>query len=481
MSVGNVNGNARYAYNAAELQNALAAKGLQSSQIEEVLKEIDSGSLATLHSLGLTGYVTPSGGSTLPPGDINPAAFTSSLEKLGELNFMDIMIVLNEAAKQLREANREMRHAERDAAMQESMNAADKIRSSAMLNLCFGVVSGAINIGMGLASIGVAAKQLHGMKSPASQMKSAQIEMNQVKANADLGTSQAKLNGANADMDAIKLQEAKITQLEADLAADPAPTDAMRQELAAAKADLATQQSALEAKLGLPEGSMNTPEQRTAALEGKVNQMRAEVKGLAAKAEKTNDAQMKSLESDIKSTKAEIAKLEGKTDPASQAKAQSLKNDLAGMEAKMEGCKANAGMYKNPTDPQNLAAGEQLARDSNAMLQPDGVTGFRYNQAKIAFDNTMARAQTVSAMAQGLNTGAGGLGQVTKSVGDFAATTEQAEQMEHTAMSQKHASGESEAADFQKGFQDLMQQALSLLKECLQAQNQANRSIYQNM
>jgi hypothetical protein len=253
----------KYTYNSVELGNALAAKGLDAAKVEEVLREIDSGSLASLKALGLTGHVSSGmGGVLLPPAALDEAALSLGLDKLNQFNTLQIMFALHEAAKELKSANREARHAERDAAMNESMNAADKIRSSALTNLCFGVTMGAVNIGMGMFSIAMSGAQIGNMKS-----------------------------------------------------------------------------------------------------------------GAAA----------------------------------------------------------------------------------------------------------MTKAQQYAGMVQGLNTGAGGVAGAGKSVGDFIAAGQQAEQAEHTAAAQKHSSAENEASEYQKSFDDLLREARDILKEVLQGINQSNRSIYQNM
>ncbi len=46
-----------YIYNPTELRGELQAKGLESAQIEGVLRELDGGSIDTLKSLGLSGSV----------------------------------------------------------------------------------------------------------------------------------------------------------------------------------------------------------------------------------------------------------------------------------------------------------------------------------------------------------------------------------------------------------------------------------------
>lgn len=482
MSVDIKVGNYQYNYNQAELKSALAAKGLDSAKIDAVLAEIKGGSLESLADLGLTSYVTITWIGGLPRPGLDNGDFVSSLEKMEAVNFLEIMQVLNQAAQELRHANREMRHAERDAAMQESMTAADKIRSSALFNLCFGVVSGAVNIGMGAFSVISSAVQLKNLRSANAELKSSNIEVKAVKADADLGEAQMKLDGANKDMDAIKLQEQKVADLEAQHKAKPTD-EQISKDLFDAKKDLAAKQSALEAKLGLPDGELDTPAARTKAMESKIGQMEGEVKALAGKAENANNERMDSLKSDIKAKKAEIDKLEGKTDPKSQARLLEAKNELKGLEAKLDACqgKIDSGLYKNPTDPKHLANGEELAHTSNNLLSPLGAVGTRQSLAQTEFNRVNTRAQTVSGMVQGVNIGSGGLTQVTKSVGDLLAAEQQAQQAEHTAAAQKHSSGESESADYQKAFTDLMESALKLMKECLQAQNQANASIYRNM
>lgn len=485
MSVEFTIGNYQYSYNQADLQGALTSKGVEAARIDEILNEIEAGSLQSLKDLGLSGYVTITwvGGADIPPATIGGASFISSLEKMETMNFVEIMQVLNEAAMQLRQANREMRHAERDAAMQESYNAADKIRSSALINLAFGIASGIVNIGMGAVSVVSSAVQLGKMKGPATEMKSAKVEMNQIKADADLGKAQMKLGDANADMKAIKVQEQKVADLQTKLADAPdVDKPAIQAELDDAKIELGKQQSALEAKLGLPDGSAKTPAERTAAMEKGIGELEGEVKGLSAKAEKANNAQKEQLQSEIDDKKAEIKKLEGKTDTESKAQLETAKKELAGLETKLNECNNKGVHYSNPTGDEALAAGKTLHTKNASQLDPvTQSTTNRFSQAQSELNHVVTRAQTVAGLTQGINTAAGGVNQIAKGAGDVMAAEQQAEQAEHTAKAQKHSAGENESSDYQNSFTELAKNALQLMKECLQAQNQANASIYRNM
>ena len=203
-----------YSYDSSLLRGALRDKGLDAAAIDAALTETGRGDFSTLESLGLTAYLRRTELSLADPGPFSVGSLSLALEHVNAFNFVEVMTVLHEAAKELRQANREMRHAERDAAMSESLLAAGKIRSAALVNMIFGVVSGATNIVMGVASAASAGKQAVAMKGPGAELKAANIEMKQVKADARLAESQVRLQHARteaaAKTDAVAKTDAQV-------------------------------------------------------------------------------------------------------------------------------------------------------------------------------------------------------------------------------------------------------------------------------
>ena len=136
-------------------------------------------------------------------------------------------------------------------------------------------------------------------------------------------------------------------------------------------------------------------------------------------------------------------------------------------------------MYRNPTSDEALASAKTRLDEGNAQLA--GPVGERFAAAQKELDQAVAKAQLTAAKAQGTTSAMGGLSQIMSGTGNFLGSEEQAEGAEHTAEAEKHRAAADESADFQKSWNDTLQSVQSILKEILQAQNQANAAIYRNM
>ncbi|MDR3078265.1 MAG: hypothetical protein LBV15_05845 [Planctomycetota bacterium] len=524
--------NYNYNYDSAQLTKALGDKGLDSTAIARALNEIQSGDLTTLESLGLGHLVARPPVALSLPVLFDERSLDSALAKFGDFNMVEVMQALHESAKELRQANREMRHASADSAAAEAMLSADKIRSAALTNMIFGIVSGAINIGMGLASVGMAVKQAASMKGPAVEMKQAKVEMQQVKADVRLSEAQVELRAAKVEaqvkadtvvktetqvkatndlkvaqekFDTQKIAadnaQQKVGELEAKMGQDGVDQAKLRTDMETARSDLAVANKNLsEARAELKTsqeafklagGVEKTPADLKAAqdaktvADNKVGELTTEVKGLAVKAEKANAELSKSLDKQLAAKKAEVKTLEAadakNSTPESKAALKTAQNEQSALELKQQNIAKNAAMYKEPTSDAALDGAKARVEAGRAQLDVSGAVGGRYAEAQAKMNDVMTRSQLQSGKIQGLNTAVGGINQALTGVGGYLAAEDQAEGAKHTANAEKARASADESADFQKAFNDMLQSVQSLLKEVLQAQNQANASIYRNM
>jgi hypothetical protein len=218
----------------------------------------------------------------------------------------------------------------------------------------------------------------------------------------------------------------------------------------------------------------------------KVDNLTGQVKGDAAKAEVANQKRMDSLQKGIDKGGEEKAALNdriaGEKNPTEKAKLQgelkTLENRIDGDKARLEACRQNAAMYKDPTSETSLAgAGGQTAAAAGRLESAQA----NHAQAQAEFQRVTTRAQTVNAAVQGGAQALTGLSQVAGSIVTMAAEKERARGAEHTANATKAQADENESAEFQKSFDDLMRNVQDIIKTYIQSQNQANAAIYRNM
>jgi hypothetical protein len=504
-------GTQTFTYDPSAIREGLK-EHVDNAGVERILTEIGKGNVSSLKQYNLDNLLVS---SQFSPPNLDMNAMTSALERLNGFNFLDAMRLLHETAKQLRQASREMRHAEADIAVAESMNAAAKIRSAAIVNLVVGVVQGTVSIGMGVASIGSSVTQMRNMAGASGEMKAAQIEMRQNQADGKLAQSQMELKQVKADISAgerlqsdVQAAEAKVQNLElqarsADMDANATPeiraerhaeVEAAKLELTAKREELAAYQTQHD----LP------------ALESKASGLEATIKSEAAEAAQANQKQIESLEksieageakikdldAQIKDKQTEIAKLMGKT-PVDAAKVGAANQEMVGLndqkvlvrqqitdnQAKLDVCQQNVSMYNAPTSAEALAGAQQRYADASAQLN-EGVNGTaanRHAKAQTDFQQILTEAQTEANKIQGVNQTSQGANQIIGGIGQMISEDMRADGAESTARAQAASAKESENADFQKSFNELLQSVQDIMKQYLQAQNQANAAVYRNM
>ena len=544
--------NMYYKYDRNELTKALEEKGLSPEDVLKVLGEVESGDLQSIWSLKLNGYFSTDDGEALPLPQFKPTLeeYASLLAKFEGINMLEVLLSLHEAGQKLRDAALVWRHAEREIVVTEALNSAQKIRSAAIANLVVGVVSGAINIGMGAFSAGSATKQLAMLKSAQTNLKTASLETKALKADAKLEQSQIKLQEARV---AAAAKQKNLTEMEAQVAAkakasedvkvakenlktlqdeqlaemNAASADAKAElrvkqnvEFEAAQADLAAKQKVLDE---LPASVPTDAEVAQAKIDldeanATVSRLEAEVKLNAVEAQKANAERTSNLEKNVKAKEEEIARLEkeqsdvleeisietknagdlkkagapqadidlaeGRVASAMERHAlideqlTAANNSLPDLKVSLADSKARAEIYKDPTAPASLDtvnARQQFTKTNlSAAEQKEAL-------ARMELDMISLPMQTRAAQLQGYNTAAGGISQALQGVGGMIAADQQARGAEDTAESQKAASKESEAAEFQKSAEELLSSIRNILKDTLQAFNQANASIYRNM
>lgn len=136
-------------------------------------------------------------------------------------NFLEVMYLLFETAKERKEVEREVRHISREQAEAQALNAADEIRSGALANMIFGVVSGGINIVSGAVSLGMSVKSFGGLKSEAQNLKMAKTEsrMANVEAelrqtNVDIAKTRTQMKGMDPNSGEYKKLDVQLKTLE---------------------------------------------------------------------------------------------------------------------------------------------------------------------------------------------------------------------------------------------------------------------------
>jgi len=492
-------GGQRFNYDTSAIRDELQKQNVGDAEIARILAEIGQGNVSSLNQYGLGAFLVfyP---DVPPPSPFDMTSLNSALEKLNTFNFLEVMRLLHETSKQLREANREMRHADRDIAVAENMAAADKIRSGAWVNLLVGIVQGGVSIGMGLYSVKSAVTQRVNMESATTEKKVADVELKQVKADNQLAKSQLELGQAKTNLADTKARIQKIESLQSDVDIAQSKFDALDAQYKSASTTF-DQAKAIEpewdtakAQLETAQKALNTGTEQIAGLrttetiqKAQVDNLTAKVQSEAVKATESNQRQIESLEKSIKADQAEIDTIKAKStqNQSDAARLQALEGRIADDKAKLKVCQDNAKMYGgDPTSVDALAGAEQrLAATEKALGSPmaPGPVAARHAEAQANYNEILTAAQAESARIQGLNTGSQGVGQILGGVGQMAAERQRADGAERTANAQKAASAEAENAEFQKSFSDLLQHVQDILKQYMQAQNQANAAIYRNM
>lgn len=456
-------GNTKYQYDPDVIENKLQNQSLSPEQVEQVLKEIAAGDATAVHKYGLNEYVTDSNGLQLPDETLDADSLNLLLGKLDGMNMLAVLYALHEAGQELRKAAKEMRHAERDSAQSEAFLAAAKIRSSAIINAWIGAVSGVINMGMGIFSTVSSVKQLMALKAPLANVNAAKTEVAKAKADAKLADSQVRLNQAKADARAATSPEAK------------------------AKAELKVKELEAEVRTNSAEAAKANSEQ-TASLEKTIKEKETEIEGLkkdqgkarkeiSAARQKLGEKTIKGDPADIKKAEANVQRAEDKfADIESRLKA--AENSLPKLRQDLAESKAMNEIYNNPTSDASLkGADDRLAASNSRATAAEA----RQQSAELVLNKVVADGNLTAGRNQGLNSISSGLTQAGQGIGGIFSAGEQADGAKHTAESQKAASMESESAEFQKTADELMAAVRSIVKETLQAYNQANSAIYRNM
>lgn len=447
------------AYSRAELTDALQSRGVESGKIDTVLKEIDSGNFSTLREMGMLRHVGSGLSTEMPPPAADPSGTALAKAESNMLNMTDVMKVLYESAKEMREADREMRHAERDMAMQQSMNAAEKIRGAALLSLCFGVASGAVSIGMGTFSAAQGAKNITKMKGPMDKVNATKATLDQSRADMKLGESQSRLQAA---LGRNPPDAAEITRLEIEVNANAK----LAGEAHATKlSDLEKKRAGVDNEIRALEKKERPPVQQPKADAAKGNAI--EMKEGRVDPHAIQDARVDDWD----------APIELPESPEMRAlKAQ--RNDLDGQIAD---CRQEGNHYLNPTSNEALAGGQRLYEDSAGLCGENGAHMQAYKEAEAELNNVNSIIQSKAAQLQGVNTAIGGFTQIFQASGEVAAAGEQAKGQEYQAAATEAQSREGEMADYQKTFDELIKSVQDLIKQALQSQNEINATIYRNM
>lgn len=489
-------GNYQFSYNEADVRRELAAKSLTDVKINEVLQEIQTGNLSTLTKLGLANLV----GITVPNLDAPGKSDLNNLNKLHDsmksFNMLDAMLALFEAGKELRTASREGRLHEMEMAKTSALNAAEKIRSSAMFSLVFGCVSGSINVGMGVFGTVSSTKQLAGMKNACTEFKSSKLEMKQTRSDLKLAESQSNLKDTKVK---LKQEQARVDALEnrakvegdvatAQKKVDSLDASANPEELSKAKADLKAKQAKqaeldklddkaiLGERKDVTKAEIDMAKENVAKTKDSVAKLETEVKGLVATAEKANLAQDKQLDKELKNLKSEKAAAEKSGDTEAAAKAQEKITSLDNKKSELADLRK---AYVEPTSDNAIA--NVGARSTNLNKRMEGEVGPRFNDAKVDFDRVTTEIQTKASQVQSLNSLSGGVSQIIQSIGTFTAEGERADGAEDTAEQQEANARMDDWSELQKSMGDLIQSAMETLKQYSQSMNQINSAIFQNM
>lgn len=473
-------GGYKYSFDEMQLRQELQSKDISSEKIEQILSEIKQGDMMSLKDLGLEHLVTVTKLTLDEPGDYDFESVLKSLENLNAFNIMDALLALHEAAIQMKKSGREMRHAARDSAVDSAMNAADKIRSAALLNLIFGCVSGAVNIGMGLFGAVSATKQLSTMKSPGAEFKAAKMELKQNKNDIKMADKQSQLKQTQ---DQIKTDKTKIETLETQRKLDMENRQKVEVEIEQLKKSQPVDTAKLEAKqkdlaafdnkIKKTEVELSEARESLKTNQAKETTLKTEIQKLADDSKKTNDSQLKKVERDIK-------KLESKqketTDPVESKKLENQINDLKNRRTELQ---SRQEMYNDPTNPKYLDSAADRKVSLTNRLQNE--TQPRFDEAKSDLDRISAKIQVVAARVQALSSLANGVSQVLQSLGNMMSENERADGAELTAEQQKSQSVMDEEAEFQRAGDDLLKSVRELLDEFFSSMNQINSSIYRNM
>ncbi len=353
--------------------------------------------------------------SDLPDGDVlgSAANVAAPAEKAVQpLNMNAVMKVLYMAAKELREADREIRHQQRDSAMAASMNAADKIRDSAVLGFAFSFAAGVLSGAMGAFSAVKSFGQAKALKGPMTECNHAFKQF-----------SQAQVDGQMAD----KAKQLKVAR------------------------------------------NANPPDQQA------IDVLERDLSKLQSQSHKLNKAEARSLRGE--STKLKFEKVGSKVHGDRAARSIDIDNRSSQVSTLRQQCAerdADIGNIRNRDD----AALDAMSADAAERLGP---TEKAYKQAKGRLDSVQGGVQVKMGYIQGLNSAAGGVGQVIQGAGTLASGDKQAESKELDAEAQKASAGESEMADLQKSFDELIASVKTLIQAANESNNEISKSIYQNM
>lgn len=488
--------------NETAILEELRRRDLDATRVETVLSEIRRGDLTSLRELGLEATAFVNGAPDLEPAALVAEDLQRTVEHFEVFNFLEVLFALHEATKKLREASREMRLQERDVAQAEALHNAAKIRSAAMINLVVGCVSGAINIGMGLYSFASSTSQLSSIKSASNDMQSAKIAVTKTQNDNNLAKTQMELKQAQAE---VQVKQAKVQELQQKKTEFTGEQKQKYDQLQKEKmkivrdkgmdSDPKTNERYIELDKKMAalkkEAETNKPPELEAALkdlgkaEDKAQSLKTEVEQSAIKAKKTNVEQRKTLEKSIAAKEAEIAKLENAREAGTvenRAKTEQARAELRELRAELTQTGKMEAMLNRPTVAKHLNTARERFETTKARLDPaSGDVALRHAEAQAQFSQIYSQSQMLFNRLGSIQMFAQGVSGISQGVGQFLAATDQAKGAEHTAESQKAASKENENAEYYKTFNDMVQSVQSILKECLQAQNQANASIYRNM
>jgi hypothetical protein len=354
----------------------------------------------------------------MPPPTTSAAVDASAITaSLSKVSMADISKVLFETSKELREANREMRHASRDAAVMEANTAADEIRSGGLKNMIFGLVAGGIGIASGAFSVYQGAGQIKSLTKMDTSANTVAGQFNQTKADVELGTAQSRLKS---------FDETGV----------------------------------------LPEGATSRDD------------LVADVKSKAASAGALDDGAAAGIDRKIQSKQGSLDHLKslpGDLSPPDSTKTMTtLRGEIGDLGMRKE-------MYTDPTSPEALAAGERFAGKHGDSVKKGGSLFEAHSLASGNAATLRTDIQIKGVKLQGINAVGSGGAQLIQGIGGFVSAGDQAESSEATARAETAKSAESEMADYQKSFDELLRSVMDIVRKFAESQTQANSAIIQNM
>lgn len=436
-------------------------------------------------------------------------------------SIVSVMNLMLETAKELKDAGREARHAERDSSMMQSQIAADKTRLAGAMGLVFGVLGGAVNVGVGVHGVKSSYSQATALGGTTQEMRMAGAEMKTASAELDLASAQVEYKQVRDTLDGKVVPpateaktltadertalETKKGQLETEITQKAARLDACsKNEIDLLK----TEKSRADGKLESAQSKQAKADAKAEAKAAKAQAKADKAAGDKAGSADDNAIEMKGIEDDVDldvdvdatiadttattttaatADTAQPGDAQGKKDgiDALQTRAHELATDLA---AKQGAFDANAAVRSDPLGAEALGGAESRLAAAQAKLAPGaektgigaGPIAERYAKASEAFGRESANANVLAARAQATGAIGGGVGEMIAGAGRMAASSFEADASEAQARASADQSAEQENAEYQHSAADLIASALAVYETYSQTQNDLSSRIYQN-